>query len=237
MKDDQSASPYLHVYRTRGHPVLVHHAFSVEVGEGRPFMHVRQHGRVIHPEPAVRSTSAPTVGEHIVDGVVTFAQSFRAVLVGGSETIVRLATQPHASVTGPLNLEQARCPLVERSLRLSARLVPDPRSIGESTAYVLVPMFVAKFGAIRTYLLNPLRAGSHIRPTPKNANVACPLQASSPGPNSTREPSFPALLISSTSPWVSPSLSCHQGSSAWPLLEWMLAAFCRRVRSISICDV
>ena len=51
------------------------------------------------------------------------------------------------------------------------------------------------------YLLNPLRAGSHIRPTPKNANVACPLQASSPGPNSTREPSSPALLISSTFPW------------------------------------
>ena len=88
-----------------------------------------------------------------------------------------------------------------------------------------------------TYLLNPLRAGSHIRPTPKNANVACPLQASSPGPNSTREPSSPALLISSTSPWVSPSLSCHQGSSAWPLLEWMSAAFCRHVRSISICGV
>ena len=58
----------------------------------------------MHPEPAVLSTSAPTVGEHLqerllVDGVVTFAQTFGAVLVGGSETIVRLAAQPHESVT------------------------------------------------------------------------------------------------------------------------------------------
>ena len=136
--------PDLHVHRTRGHPVLVHHAFGVEVGEGRPFLHVRQHGRVMHPEPAVRSTTAPTVGEHLQERVlVMFAQSFGAVLVGGSEAIVRLAAQPHEPVTGPLDLEQTRCPLVERSACLTARLVPDPRSIGESTANVLVPMFVA----------------------------------------------------------------------------------------------
>ena len=58
----------------------------------------------MHPEPEVLSTSAPTVGEHLqerllVDCVVTFAQTFGAVLVGGSETIVRLAAQPHESVT------------------------------------------------------------------------------------------------------------------------------------------
>ena len=132
MKEDKIASPFLHVHRTRCHPVLVHHAFGVEVVEGSPFLHVRQHGRVMHPEPAVRSTSAPTVGEHLqerilIDGVVTFAQSFGAVLVGGSETIVRLATQPHEPVTGPLDLEQTRCPLVERSSRLTARLVSDRR--------------------------------------------------------------------------------------------------------------
>ena len=96
----------------------------------------------------VLSTSAPTVGEHLqerilVDGVLTFAQSFGAVIVGGPETIVRLAT--HESVTGPLDLKQTRCPLVVRLARLTARLVPDPRSIDESTAYVLVPMFVATF--------------------------------------------------------------------------------------------
>ena len=65
MKDDQSASPFLHVHWTRCHPVLVHHACGVKVGEGRSFLHVRQHGRVSHPEPAVFSTSAPTVGEHV----------------------------------------------------------------------------------------------------------------------------------------------------------------------------
>ena len=151
MKDDKSALPYLHIHWTRGHPVLVHHAFGIEVGEGCPFLRVRQHRRVMHPESAVHSTYAPTVGEHLqerilVNGVVTFAQSFGAVLVGGSETIVRLATQPHEPVTAPLDLEQTRCPLVERSARLTARLVSDPRSIGESTAHVLVPMFVATFG-------------------------------------------------------------------------------------------
>ena len=93
MADDRTASPHLHVRRTRAQSVLVHHAFGVEVGESRSFLHVRQHGRFMHPEPAVLSTSAPTVGEHLQEGilVVTFAQTFGAVLVGGSETIVRLA--------------------------------------------------------------------------------------------------------------------------------------------------
>ena len=148
---DQRASPFLHVHWTRAQSVLVHHAFGVQVGEGRSFLHVRQHGQVMHPEPAVLSTSAPTIGEHLyehvlVDGVVTFAQSFGAVLVGGSETIVRLATQPHKPVTGPPDLEQTRCPLVVRLARLSARLVADPRPIGESTVHVFVLMFIATFG-------------------------------------------------------------------------------------------
>ena len=151
MTVDQSASPYLLVHRTRGHPVLVHHAFGVEVVEGRPFLYVHQHRRVTHPEPTVRSTSAPTVGEHLhervlVDGVVTFAQSFGSVLVGSCEATVRLAAQPHELVTGPLDLEQTRCPLVERSARLTARLVTGPQAIGESTAHVLVSMFVTTFG-------------------------------------------------------------------------------------------
>ena len=77
---------------------------------------------------------------------MTFAQSFGAVLIGGSKAIVRLAAQPHEPVTGPLDVEHTRCPLVECSARLTARLVPDPRSIGKSTAYVLGPMFFATFG-------------------------------------------------------------------------------------------
>ena len=106
MKDDQSASPFLYDLQASAHPVFVHHAFGVEVGDGRSFLHIRQHGRLTHPEPAVLSTSAPTVGEHLQERVgvyvvVTFAQPFGAVFVGGSETIVRLATQPHEPVTTP----------------------------------------------------------------------------------------------------------------------------------------
>ena len=100
MKSDGSASPFLQIHLARGQPVLVHHAIGVEVGEGRPFL---------RPEPAVLSTSAPAVAEHVqervlIDVAVTFAQSFGAVLVGGSETIVYLAAQTHEPVTGPLHL-------------------------------------------------------------------------------------------------------------------------------------
>ena len=59
-----------------------------------------------------------------------------------AETIVPLAAQPHKPVTGPFHLEQTRCPLIV----LTARLVAHPRSIGESTVHVLVPMVVATFG-------------------------------------------------------------------------------------------
>ena len=122
MKDDQSASPFLHVHRTRAHPVFVHYALVIEIGEGRSFLHVCQHGRVSHPEPAALSNSAPTVGQHVqervlVDIVVTLAQSFGAVLAGDSETIVRLAAQPHEPVTGPFHLEQTRCSLIVRLAR------------------------------------------------------------------------------------------------------------------------
>ena len=94
----------------------------------------------MHTEPAVLSPSAPTVGEHLqecvlVDGVVTLAQSFGAVLVGGSETIVRLAAQPHEPVTGPLDLEQIRCPLVVRLTRFTAptddRRVDSARTLSD----------------------------------------------------------------------------------------------------------
>ena len=150
MTDRRTTSPYLHVRRTRAQAVLVHHAFGVEVGESRSFLHVRHHGRFIHPKPAVLSTSAPTTGEHLqerllVDGVVSFAQTFGAVLVGGSETIVRLAAQTHESVARPFYLEQSRSSLVERSSHLAALSVSDPLSVGESTAHILVPMSVATF--------------------------------------------------------------------------------------------
>ena len=52
---------FLHVHRTRAHPVLVHHAFGVEVGESRTFMYVRQHGPVVHQKSTVLCTSAPPI--------------------------------------------------------------------------------------------------------------------------------------------------------------------------------
>ena len=45
--------------------VFLHNAFGVDVGEGRSFLHIRHHGRVIHPEPAVLSSSATTVGKYL----------------------------------------------------------------------------------------------------------------------------------------------------------------------------
>ena len=150
MKDDQSESPLLHVHWSLGHPVLVHHALGVAVVEGRPFLHVRQHGRVTHPEHAVLSTSVPMDGEHVqervlVHLVVTFPQYCGAVLVGGSKTIIRLAVQTHEPVTVPLHVEQIRCHFVVRSARLTARLVTGPRQTGESTAHMFVLTFVATF--------------------------------------------------------------------------------------------
>ena len=49
--------------------------------------------------------------------------------------------------------------------------------------------YFVDFALLRPTLLSPLHACSHIRPTPRNAIVVCPLPASRPGPNSTREPS------------------------------------------------
>ena len=73
---DTSAGP-------RGHPILVHHAFGVNVGKA-----------ALPARTSTRSSDAPGTRDSfkLRSGVVTFAQSFGAVLVGGSETIVRLAT-------------------------------------------------------------------------------------------------------------------------------------------------
>ena len=99
LKDDGSASPFLLVHRARGQPVLVHHAFGVEVGKGHSFLYVRQHGRVTHPEPAVLTTSAPTVGEHVqervvVDIFVKFTQSFGAVFLVAPKQLYVLLHNP-----------------------------------------------------------------------------------------------------------------------------------------------
>ena len=66
-------------------------------------------------EPAILSDTTNSIGEYVeerifIDPVVPFAQSFRAVLVSGSEAIVRLAAQSHGAVATPLHLEQSGCP-------------------------------------------------------------------------------------------------------------------------------
>ncbi len=49
----------------------------------------------------------------LVNVVVTFAQTFRAILVGGTKTVVGLAAQTDESVSAPFYLEQTRRSLVE----------------------------------------------------------------------------------------------------------------------------
>ena len=65
----RSATPFLHVHRTRVHPVFEHHAFCIEVGECGSFPHIRQHGRVVHSEPEILSATAPSIGEHFEEHV------------------------------------------------------------------------------------------------------------------------------------------------------------------------
>ena len=74
-----------------------------------------------------------------------------------------------------------------------------------------------------TYLrLSPLRACSHIRPTPRNAILFCPLPALRPGPNSTREPSSLATPTFSTSILVVPScfLRGPAHGYSWDRYRW-----------------
>ena len=67
----------------------------------------------MHPETAVDPATAAAIRQHceervLVNVVVTFAEAFRAVLVGRAEAVVRLAAQTYESVTAPFYLEQAR---------------------------------------------------------------------------------------------------------------------------------
>ena len=93
----------------------------------------------------------PSVGENVedrvlVDLVVSLALSFRAVLVGGSVTIIRLARQPHEPITTSLHLEQTGGSLVVRLARDAARTSTGLQVTGESTAYGLGLAIGATFG-------------------------------------------------------------------------------------------
>ncbi len=81
-------------------------------------MNVRHHGRIAHAKTPIEPTTATSVSQHaeesvIVNAVVMFAQTFRAILVGGTKTVVGLAAQTDESLYAPFYFEQSRRPLVE----------------------------------------------------------------------------------------------------------------------------
>ena len=102
---------YLHVQMSGGDTVFQYFSCRVEVREGGPFLHVCQHGRICHLEPAIPPAAVPSTSQHVeervfVDRVLALAQTFRAVLVGGSETIVRLITQTDEAVAAPFHFKE-----------------------------------------------------------------------------------------------------------------------------------
>ncbi len=80
-------------------------------------LNVRHHGRIAHAKAPIEPTTVLSVCQHgeesvLVTVVVTFAQTFRAILVGGTKTVVGLAAQTDESLSAPFYLEQSRHPLV-----------------------------------------------------------------------------------------------------------------------------
>ena len=83
---------------------------------------------MVDEEPAICSGTTPSLGQPVeegvlVDAVVMFAQTFRAVLVGDSEAITRLAAQTDELVTAPLHLEQPGRFLVIRNEQMTKGLM------------------------------------------------------------------------------------------------------------------
>ena len=63
----------------------------------------------MHPETEVGPAATAPISQHgeegfFVDGVLAFAQTFRATFVGGTKTIVCLAAQTNESVAAPFHL-------------------------------------------------------------------------------------------------------------------------------------
>ena len=141
----------LQVQRCRGYAIGHHDALPVEVGECCSLLDVCHHGRIVHPETAVGPAATAPIRQHgeegfFVDGILTFAQTFRATFVGGTKTIVRLAAQTNESVAAPFHLEQTGRPLVERLPRNATRLSGRPRASSESGLDVFILVLVAAFG-------------------------------------------------------------------------------------------
>ena len=80
------------------------------------------------------------------DAVLPFAQTFRAILVGGTKTVVDIAAQTDESVSAPFYLEQARRLIVESLAYETSRLGGRPWATGYSSTDIVVFVFVATFG-------------------------------------------------------------------------------------------
>ena len=122
----------------------------VKVGEGCTFLYVRHHGRIAHTKAPVEPASAAAIRQHVqesvfIDGVATFAEAFRAVLVGSAESVVRLAAQTYESVTAPFYIEQARGPLVESLACDATRFCGRPRASGYTGADVFFLVIITAF--------------------------------------------------------------------------------------------
>ena len=134
----------------------------------RCFHHVSQHGHVVDAEPTILSATSPPICENVeerilVDLVVMFAQTFRAVLVGSCEAIVRLAAQTDESVATPLHIEQTGRSLVVRFARDAARFGDGPRATGHASAHLLGRVFDATlgrepFGTVSEVMLSQFRS-------------------------------------------------------------------------------
>ena len=115
-------------------------------------MNVGHHGRIAHAKAPIEPTTAPSVCQHgdesvFVNVVGTFAQTFRAILVSGTKTVVGLAAQTDESVSAPqFYLEQTRRPLVEGLACETTRIGGRPWATGYSSADIVVFVFVATFG-------------------------------------------------------------------------------------------
>ena len=136
--------------RCRTKPILQNFSLWIEIRERRSLLYVRHHGRIAYPETAINATATTSVCQHgeegvFVDVILAFAEALRAVLIGGTETVVRLAAQTNESVPAPLNLEQSRRPLVEGLARDATRLGGCPRESDETSLDVFCLVIITAF--------------------------------------------------------------------------------------------
>ena len=141
----------LQVQRCRGYANGHHYALPVEVGEGCSLLDVCHHGRIVHPETAVGPAATAPIIQHgeegfFVDGVLPFAQTFRATFVGGAKTVIRVAAQTNESVAAHFHLDQTTRPLDVRLVRNATRLGGHQHASSHTGLDVFILVLVAAFG-------------------------------------------------------------------------------------------